>query len=54
MAKDILAFIGFVVASKKGYELFRSYRALKQENEFLRQTKQRQETGAPAPSPQGS
>ena len=53
MVTDILALIGLVVVGKKGYELYRNYRAMQQENAFLRQANERREAGNPSPTPQG-
>ena len=36
---DFLALIGLTVVAKKGYEFYRRYRHLKQENAFLREAK---------------
>lgn len=39
MLKNILAAVGIVVVAKKGYEVYRHYKAMEAENEFLRKGK---------------
>ena len=36
MLKNFLAAVGLVVIPKKGYEVYRSYKSMEAENEFLR------------------
>ena len=52
---DFLALIGLTVIAKKGYEFYRHYRHLEQENAFLRENNGARASAqaTAAPTPQG-